>query len=165
MPLALTPRLLRRGLELFAVISFLGVVVVLVFFGQDLEAFLGGLPHLHLVWLIVGLARASMDWLGGGTRLNQSIEASARPMMSQTRWRCVRPPRNASRSWPKKTRTTTTPKKEMTANSSRPRRSSRGVRARGMWGRKYRCRVSGARCRGLIQPPRHQTPDTRHLLV
>src|SRR2546430_17743383 len=69
MPLALTPRLLRRGLELFAVISFLGVVVVLVFFGQDLEAFLGGLTHLHLVWLIIGLALASMDWFGGGTRL------------------------------------------------------------------------------------------------
>src|SRR2546429_8397435 len=69
MPLALTPRLLRRGLELFAVISFLGVVVVLVFFGQDLEAFLGGLTHLHLVWLIIGLALASMDWFGGRTRL------------------------------------------------------------------------------------------------
>src|SRR5213595_3221780 len=69
MPLALTPRLLRRGLELFAVISFFGVVVVLDFFGQDLEAFLGGLTHLHLVWLIIGLALASMDWFGGGTRL------------------------------------------------------------------------------------------------
>src|SRR6266699_2969090 len=69
MPLALTPRLLRRGLELFAVISCLGVIVVLVFFGQDLETFLGGLTHLHLVWLIIGLALASMDWFGGGTRL------------------------------------------------------------------------------------------------
>src|SRR6266704_4946521 len=69
MPLALTPRLLRRGLELFALISCLGVIVVLVFFGQDLEAFLGGLTHLHLVWLIIGLALASMDWFGGGTRL------------------------------------------------------------------------------------------------
>src|SRR5207248_10127120 len=69
MPLALTPRLLRRGLELFAVISFFGVVVVLVFFGQDLEAFLGGLTHLHLVLLITGLPLASMDWFGGGTRL------------------------------------------------------------------------------------------------
>src|SRR6266516_1077399 len=69
MPLALTPRLLRRGLELFAVISCLGVIVVLVFFGQDLGAFLGGLTHLHLVWLIIGLALASMDWFGGGTRL------------------------------------------------------------------------------------------------
>src|SRR2546430_14713196 len=69
MPLALTPRLLRRGLELFAVISFLGVVVVLVFFGQDLEGFVAALRHLRGGWLLGGLALASMDWLGGGTRL------------------------------------------------------------------------------------------------
>src|SRR6266480_119357 len=69
MPLALTPRLLRRGLELFAVISFLGVVVVLVFFGQDLEGFLAALAHLRGGWLVVGLALASLDWFGGGTRL------------------------------------------------------------------------------------------------
>jgi glycosyltransferase 2 family protein len=83
MPLALTPRLLRRGLELFAVISFLGVVVVLVFFGQDLEGFLGGLTHLHLVWLIIGLALASMDWIGGGTRL----WVVARHVHPGVRWR------------------------------------------------------------------------------
>src|SRR2546430_13775030 len=69
MPLALTPRLLRRGLELFDVISFLGVVVVLVFFGQDLEGFLAALAHLRGGWLVVGLALASLDWVGGGTRL------------------------------------------------------------------------------------------------
>src|SRR5256886_4044581 len=85
MPLALTPRLLRRGLELFAVISFFGVVVVLVFFGQDLEAFLGGLTHLHLVWLIIGLALASMDWFGGGTRL----WVVARHGPPRVRWRAV----------------------------------------------------------------------------
>src|SRR5881398_1314946 len=83
MPLTLTPRLLRRGLELFAVISFFGVVVVLVFFGQDLEAFLGGLTHLHLVWLIIGLALASMDWFGGGTRL----WVVARHVHPGVRWR------------------------------------------------------------------------------
>src|SRR5207248_11029150 len=81
--LALTPRLLRRGLELFAVISFFGVVVVLVFFGQDLEAFLGGRTHLHLVWLIIGLALASMDWFGGGTRL----WVVARHVHPGVRWR------------------------------------------------------------------------------
>src|SRR5256885_7179265 len=69
MPLALTPRLLRRGLELFAVISFLGVVVVLVFFGQDLEGFLAALAHLRGGWLVVGLALASLDCFGGGTRM------------------------------------------------------------------------------------------------
>src|SRR5204862_4503786 len=83
MPLALTPRLLRRGLELFAVISFRVVVVVLVFFGQDLEAFLGGLTHLHLVWLIIALALASMYWFGGGTRL----WVVARHVHPGVRWR------------------------------------------------------------------------------
>src|SRR2546427_7960182 len=38
MPLALTPRLLRRGLELFAVISLIGVLLVLVFFGENLRS-------------------------------------------------------------------------------------------------------------------------------
>src|SRR6266704_4857650 len=83
MPLALTPRLLRRGLELFALISCLGVIVVLVFFGQDLEAFRGCLTHLHLVWLIIGLALASMDWFGGGTRL----WVVARHVHPGVRWR------------------------------------------------------------------------------
>jgi len=83
MPLALTPRLLRRGLELFAVISFLGVVVVLVFFGQDLEGFLAALAHLRGGWLVVGLALASLDWFGGGTRL----WVVARHVHPGVRWR------------------------------------------------------------------------------
>src|SRR2546421_37395 len=91
---------------------------------------------------------------------NQSSDASASPTTSQPPRRWVRAARNPSRSWPKNTRTTTTPRKEMTANSSRPRRSSRGVRARGMWGRKYRCRVSGARCREAHTTS--PTPDPRH---
>src|SRR3989442_13854435 len=69
MALALTPRLLRRGLELFAAISLIGVVVVLVFFGQDPAAFLSALAKLRWGWLLVGLGLASMDWIGGGTRL------------------------------------------------------------------------------------------------
>src|SRR5437660_10060486 len=83
MPLALTPRLLRRGLELFAVISFLGVVVVLVFFGQDLEGFVDALTHLRGGWMVVGLALASMDWFGGGTRL----WVVARHVHPGVRWR------------------------------------------------------------------------------
>jgi len=83
MPLALTPRLLRRGLELFAVISFLGVVVVLVFFGQDLEGFVAALTHLRGGWFLVGLALASMDWFGGGTRL----WVVARHVHPGVRWR------------------------------------------------------------------------------
>src|SRR3989454_8891982 len=69
MALALTPRLLRRGLELFAAISLIGIVVVLVFFGQDPAAFVSALAKLRWGWLLVGLGLASMDWIGGGTRL------------------------------------------------------------------------------------------------
>src|SRR2546428_7293837 len=68
MALALTPRLLRRGLELFAVISLIGVGVVLVFFGENLETFVSTLGHLRWGWLVLGLGLASMDWVGGGTR-------------------------------------------------------------------------------------------------
>src|SRR3989442_14250881 len=69
MALALTPRLLRRGLELFAVISLIGVGVVLVFFGENLETFVSTLGHLRWGWLVLGLGLASMDWVGGGTPL------------------------------------------------------------------------------------------------
>ena len=69
MALALTPRLLRRGLELFAVISLIGVLLVLVFFGENLQGFLSGLAHLGWGWMLLGLGLASMDWIGGGARL------------------------------------------------------------------------------------------------
>jgi uncharacterized protein (TIRG00374 family) len=73
MPLALTQRLLRRGLELFAVISLVAVVGMLgyflVFGGERLGAMVRPLLHLHLGWVVVGLGLASMDWLGGGLRL------------------------------------------------------------------------------------------------
>src|SRR5207245_9915743 len=69
MPLALTPRLLRRGLELFAVISLAGVIVVLVVYGENIQAVARALLHLHWGWMVVGLGLASMDWFGGGTLL------------------------------------------------------------------------------------------------
>src|SRR5207245_6687709 len=69
MALALTPRLLRRGLELFAVISLVGVVVVLAVYGENVQAVARTLLHLQWGWMIVGLGLASMDWIGGGTRL------------------------------------------------------------------------------------------------
>lgn len=68
MSLALTPRLLRRGLELFALISLAGVVGLL-FYGNNLQAFVNALFTLHWGWLVIGLGLASMDWVGGGTRL------------------------------------------------------------------------------------------------
>src|SRR6266853_1306455 len=83
MPLALTPRLLRRGLELFAVISFLGGVLIIKIISQDLEGFLAALAHLRGGWLVVGLALASLDWFGGGTRL----WVVARHVHPGVRWR------------------------------------------------------------------------------
>ena len=73
MPLALTPRLLRRGIELFAVISFCGVTLLvgyyLIRFGDRVDVFLTPFLRLHWGWVLVGLALASMDWVGGGLRL------------------------------------------------------------------------------------------------
>jgi hypothetical protein len=73
MALALTPRLLRRGLELFAVIS-LGAVALLfayylIRFGDRVDVFLSPFLRLHWGWIAVGLVLASMDWVGGGLRL------------------------------------------------------------------------------------------------
>src|SRR5437870_20027 len=85
MALALTPRLLRRGLELFAVISLIGVGVVLVFFGENLETFVSTLGHLRWGWLVLGLGLASMDWVGGGTR----VWVVARHVHPGVRWRAM----------------------------------------------------------------------------
>ncbi|HYR32221.1 MAG TPA: hypothetical protein VEO93_09890, partial [Gemmatimonadales bacterium] len=82
MALHLTPRLLRRGLELFALISLAGVVGLL-FYGHNFQAFLSALVGLHWGWFIVGLGLASMDWLGGGTRL----WVVARHVHPGVRWR------------------------------------------------------------------------------
>jgi uncharacterized protein (TIRG00374 family) len=83
MALALTPRLLRRGLELFAVISLVGVVVVLVVYGENVQTVAQALLHLRWGWMVVGLGLASMDWFGGGTRL----WVVARHVHPGVRWR------------------------------------------------------------------------------
>src|SRR2546426_11883801 len=51
-----------------AVISLLGVGGLLLY-GDNFHAFWSALFSLRLQWLVVGLALASMDWFGGGTRL------------------------------------------------------------------------------------------------
>ena len=82
MALALTPRLLRRGLELFAVISLVGVVGLLVY-GDNFSAFVAALLGLRWRWLVVGFGLSAMDWLGGGTRL----WVVARHVHPGVRWR------------------------------------------------------------------------------
>ena len=71
--LALTPRLLRRGLELFAGISLGGVALLVAYylirFGDRVDVFLAPFARLHWGWMMVGLVLASMDWVGGGLRL------------------------------------------------------------------------------------------------
>src|ERR1043166_8743186 len=64
----LTPRILRRGLEIFLLGSLIGFGAVL-FYSHNLGAFFAAIPHLHWPWLLVGLGLASLDWLGGGLRL------------------------------------------------------------------------------------------------
>jgi uncharacterized protein (TIRG00374 family) len=82
MALALTPRLLRRGLELFALLSVLGVAGLLIY-GDNFHAFIDALLGLRWAWLVVGLGLASMDWVGGGTRL----WVVARHVHPAVRWR------------------------------------------------------------------------------
>src|SRR6266849_6605753 len=73
MALALTPRLLRRGLELFAAISLGGVALLVAYylirFGDRVDVFLTPFLSLHWGWVAAGLVLASMDWFGGGLRL------------------------------------------------------------------------------------------------
>jgi len=73
MALALTPRLLRRGLELFAAISLGGVALLVAYylirFGDRVDVLLSPFLRLNWGWMGVGLVLASMDWFGGGLRL------------------------------------------------------------------------------------------------
>lgn len=64
----LTPGAIRRGFELFIVISLVGYGAVLVY-GNDMGAFVESLGRIRWGWVLVGLVLASMDWIGGGLRL------------------------------------------------------------------------------------------------
>ena len=68
MPNLISPRVLRRGLEIFAGVSVLAFGGLLLY-GNNLEIFLSTMTSLKWGWLLVGLALASMDWFGGGLRL------------------------------------------------------------------------------------------------
>jgi glycosyltransferase 2 family protein len=64
----LTPRLLRRGFELFLLGTLIGIGVLL-FYGNNFNALLEAIPRIHWLWVLAGLGLASLDWLGGGARL------------------------------------------------------------------------------------------------
>ncbi len=64
----LTPKLIRRGLEVFALISVVGFVGML-FYGNNLREFLDAMFSLRWHWVLIGVCLASLDWLGGGLRL------------------------------------------------------------------------------------------------
>jgi uncharacterized protein (TIRG00374 family) len=62
------PKLIRRGLELFALISVIGFVGMLLY-GNNLREFLGAMFSLRWHWVLIGICLASLDWFGGGLRL------------------------------------------------------------------------------------------------
>jgi uncharacterized protein (TIRG00374 family) len=64
----LTPKVLRRGFEIFLLGSLLGFGALL-YYSHNFSAFLAAIPHIRWVWVLAGAGLASMDWLGGGLRL------------------------------------------------------------------------------------------------
>lgn len=64
----LSPKLLLRGFEIFVAISLAGFAAVLFYTG-NIPAFFRSLGTIHWEWIVVGVALASMDWIGGGLRL------------------------------------------------------------------------------------------------
>lgn len=64
----LTPKLLRRGLEIFFLGSLIGFGALL-YYSKDFDAFLAAIPGMQWLWVLAGFGLASMDWLGGGVRL------------------------------------------------------------------------------------------------
>ncbi len=64
----LTPKGLRRGFEIFLVVTLVSYVGVFLY-GNDAGSFLPTLARIKWGWLLVGVGLASMDWIGGGCRL------------------------------------------------------------------------------------------------
>ena len=72
----LTPTALRRGFELFVVISLLGYAAVLVY-GNDTGAFVASLGTIHWGWVLAGLGLASLDWIGAHLVETAAVAAAA----------------------------------------------------------------------------------------
>jgi hypothetical protein len=64
----LSPRTLKRGLQIFLVISLLGVVTVMWRTGAW-QATLDAFAQVRPGWLLLALLLASSDWFGGGIRI------------------------------------------------------------------------------------------------
>lgn len=62
-----TPKVLRRGLQFSLLASLVGFGAVLIW-GKNYQDFLGSLKHIQPLWIVVGCAIASLDWIGGGLR-------------------------------------------------------------------------------------------------
>jgi uncharacterized protein (TIRG00374 family) len=63
----ITPRVLRRGLEISLLISLASFAGILLYKGNYRD-FLGSLDRIQPAWVLVGFAVSSMDWIGGGLR-------------------------------------------------------------------------------------------------
>ena len=77
----MTPKVLRRGLQLSLLASLLGVSAVLLW-GKNYQDFLGSLGQIQPLWLVIGCAIASLDWIGGGLRhwiISRHVRHQARP--------------------------------------------------------------------------------------
>ncbi len=61
-------RFLRRGLELFALVSVLGLIALLIY-GDNLRASLEAVERVRPLWALAALALVSVDWWGGGIRI------------------------------------------------------------------------------------------------
>ncbi len=64
----LSPRLLRRGLELFALVSVLCLVALLIY-GDSWRASVQAAERVRPLWAAAALVLASADWWGGGLRI------------------------------------------------------------------------------------------------
>lgn len=69
MAIRLTPALLRRGFEIFVLISLVGFGVTLFYGRKDPGAWLAAIGQIRWEWLLVGVGVAALDWVGGGLRL------------------------------------------------------------------------------------------------